>query len=148
MGWTVYEDYIMWQIRMAIQLLLQILRLRKKGELATAREKMGDAYRELLGADAHMFLYLDSKTGAGLIGNPEKTAVLADLFHEDAELMRAEKHGSPQNMERRALEYAIETFIVAPLSKKNTSRIRKFAQYVRREILDSRYRQVLEELKI
>jgi len=44
MGWTVYEDYIMRQIRNAIEMLLQIIGLRETGDLEWARQEIGEPY--------------------------------------------------------------------------------------------------------
>jgi hypothetical protein len=144
MGWTVYEDYIMRQIRNALKALRRIIGLREAGDLETARQEIGEAYRQLIGEDGNLFLYLDSKIGAGLLAQPEKMAVMADLLHEEAEIIRAGKQEDPQDMDRRALEYALEAFIAAPQSEENTTRINKLAKYVSREALDTRYQQVLK----
>lgn len=146
MGWTVYEDYIMRQIRNAVKALLHIVSLREAGDLEETRQEIGEVYRQLFGDDGHLFLCIDSKAGAELLAHPEKMAVVADLLHEEAEIMRAGKQEDPRDMDRRALEYAIEAFIAAPRSEKNLTRINKLDKYVSRETLDARYRQVLEKL--
>ena len=88
---------------------------------------------------------MDSKTGAELLAHPEKMAVMADLLHEEAEIMRSGKQEYPLDMDRRALEYALEAFIAAPQSEENATRINRLAKYVSREALDTRYRQILEK---
>ena len=146
MGWTVYEDYIMRQIRNAVKALLHIIGLREAGDLETARQEIGELYRQLFGDDGHLFLYLDSKAGAELLAHPEKMALVADLLHEEAEIIRAGRQEDPRDMDRRALEYAIEAFIAAPRSDENPTRINKLEKYVSRETLNARYRQVLEKI--
>jgi len=59
MGWTVYEDYIMRQIRNAARALLRIIGLREAGELEAARREIGEVYRKLFGDDGHLFLYYE-----------------------------------------------------------------------------------------
>jgi hypothetical protein len=146
MSWTVYEDYIMRQIRAAVRILLHAIGLKEAGDLEAARREMGQAYHELLGKDAHLFSRMDSKTGAALLARPEKMAVMADLFHEEAEILRAAKQGEPEDMDRRALEYALEAFMAAPESEENTARISKLAGYVKGETLETRYREALENM--
>jgi hypothetical protein len=146
MGSTVYEDYIMRQIRNLMKTLLHIIGLREAGHPEAARQEIGEVYRQLFGEDGHLFLCIDSKTGAELLAHPEKMAVVADLFHEEAEIMRAGKQEDLQDMDRRALEYALEAFIAAPQSEENATRIKKLAKHVYREALDTRYQQVLEKL--
>jgi hypothetical protein len=146
MGWTIYEDYIMRQIRIAAQTLLRIIGLREAGDLEAARQEMGEVYRRLIGLDVHLFLRLDSKAGAALLARPEKMAVMADLLHEEAEIRRAGRQDNPQDMDRRALEYALEAFMTTPSSEENASRINKLMKYVPLDTLDARYRQALEKL--
>jgi len=145
MGWNVYEDYIMRQIRNLVKALLHIIGLREAGELQAARQEIGKVYRQLFGDDGRLSLYLDSKTGAELLGHPEKMTVMADLLHEEAEIMRAGNEGDPRDMDRCALEYALEAFIAAPQSEENATRIKRLAKYVSREALDVRYRQIFEK---
>ena len=57
---------------------------------------MGEAYRELLGVDSHLFSCMDSKAGAALLARPEKMAVMANLFQEEAEMLRAAKRATEQ----------------------------------------------------
>jgi hypothetical protein len=87
---------------------------------------------------------MDSKTGAELLTRPEKMAMMADLLHEEAEILRAEKHGDAHGTDRRALEYALEAFMAAPESEENAARIRKLAEFVTPETLDDRYREALK----
>jgi hypothetical protein len=145
MGSSMHEDYIMRQIRAAVRILLHAIGLREAGDLEAARQEMGEAYRELLGRDAVLFSKMDSKTGAALLSRPDKMAAMSDLFHEEAEIMRAGKQGDAQNMDRRALEYALEAFMAAPESEENLSRIQKFAERVQTGALELRYREALED---
>jgi hypothetical protein len=147
MGSSMHEDYIMRQIRAAIRLMLHAMGLREAGDLEAARREMGLAYRELLGNDPVLFSRMDSKTGAALLSRPDKMAVMADLFHEEAELMRAAKREDARSMDKRALEYALEAFMAAPESEENRARIRKFAGRVQSERLDVRYQETLEAAK-
>ncbi len=144
MGSSLHEDYIMRQIRAAVRLLLHAIGLREAGDLEAARQEMGLAYRELLGGDPALFLNMDSKTGAGLLSRPDKMAVMADLFHEEAETLHAAKQGGPQAMDRRALEYALEAFMAAPESEENASRIRKLAALVPADQMEARYQEALD----
>jgi hypothetical protein len=142
---SMQEDYIMRQIRAAVRLLLHAIGLREAGDLDAARQEMGLAYRELLGKDPALFLKLDVKTGAGLLSRPDKMALMADLFHEEAETLRALKRGDPQDMDRRALKYALEAFMAAPESEENALRIRKLAALVPADQIESRYQEALED---
>jgi len=145
MGSSMHEDYIMRQIRAAVRLLLHAIGFRVAGDLEAARQEMGNAYRELLGSDALLFSSMDSKTGAALLARPEKMTVMADLFHEEAEILRTAKKGDPEAMDRRALEYALEAFMTAPESEENAARIKRLAERVKAETLDARYRETMED---
>lgn len=145
MGTSIRDDYIMRQIRAAVRIMLHAMGLRQEGDLEAARQEMGLAYKELLGTDAHLFSSMDSKTGASLLARPEKMAVMADLFHEEAEIMRAGSQDDFQDMDRRALEYALEAFMAAPESDENQTRIRKYAGRIPTESLETRYREALED---
>jgi hypothetical protein len=135
MGSTVHEDHIMRQTRNLMKILLHIIGLREAGHPEAARQEIGEVYSKLFGEGGNLFLYIDSKAGAELLAYPEKMAIAADLFHKEAEIMRAGKQEGPQDMYRRALEYAMEAFIAAPQSEENAARIKKLARDVSREAL-------------
>jgi len=146
MGSSVHEDYIMRQIRAAVRILLHAIGLREAGDLEAARRELGEVYRELLGSETFLFSKMDSKTGADLLSRPEKMAVMADLLHEESEMLRAAKQHDGASLDKRALEYALEAFMVAPKSNENVSRIKKLAERVPLETLDERYRELLKDL--
>ncbi len=49
---------------------------------------------------------MDPETGARLLAEPEKMAVMSDLLHEDAELQRTAQEGDGAELDRKALAYA------------------------------------------
>jgi hypothetical protein len=146
MGGSVYEDYILRQLRMVARILLRLAGLREAGKFDEVRSELETAYQMLLGSDASLFFQMDSRTGAAFLGRPDKMAAMADLLHEEAEMSRAVKNGDPDPIDRRALEYALEAFLADPSIDGAESRIRKLAPRVRAETLDPRYLEGLEKI--
>ncbi|MDM7925312.1 MAG: hypothetical protein QUS35_04765 [bacterium] len=106
MSSSIREDYLLRMIEKTAKAVAQMIGFRKSGDFTAARAVLDAAYASLLGPDALLFSRMDPETGARLLGEPEKMAVMADLIHEDAELRRAAQEGGAPDLDRKALAYA------------------------------------------
>jgi hypothetical protein len=106
MSSSIREDYLLRLIEQTARAVAQMFGLRKSGDYTAAHTVLDAAYRSLLGPDALLFSRMDPETGAKLLAEPEKMAVMADLLHEDAELQRAAQEGDGADLDRKALAYA------------------------------------------
>jgi hypothetical protein len=145
---TIEDDYIIRMIRMFAQVIARIIGLRTSGQFDEARVQLDLAYQTLSGGISDLFSQMDSETGARLLADPEKMAVMAELLHEEAELARAGKNGDPETLDRRALEYALEAFRMDPEDGSVRSLARELSVHVDAGTLDQRYRDALERFSI
>lgn len=106
MSSSIREDYLMKLIEKTAQAVAQMIGHRKSGDFTAAHAVLDAAYSSLIGPDAILFSRMDPETGAKLLAEPEKMAVMADLIHEDAELRRAAQEGGADDLDRKALAYA------------------------------------------
>lgn len=106
MATSIREDYLLRMIEQTAKAVAQMIGLRKSGDFTAAHAVLDAAYGSLLGPDALLFSRMDPETGAKLLAEPEKMAVMADLIHEDAELRRAAQEGGAAELDRKALAYA------------------------------------------
>ncbi len=106
MATSIREDYLLRMIEQTAKAVAQLIGLRKSGDFTAAHTVLDAAYRSLLGPDALLFSRMDPETGAKLLAEPEKMAVMADLIHEDAELRRTAAEGDGADLDRKALAYA------------------------------------------
>jgi hypothetical protein len=100
------DDYIMRLIEKTARAIAQLIGLRNEGDFTAAHTVLDAAYRSLLGPEALLFSRMDPETGARLLAEPEKMAVMAGLLHEDAELQRAAREGDGAELDGKALAYA------------------------------------------
>jgi hypothetical protein len=100
------DDYIMRLIEKTAAAVARMIGLRTAGDFTAAHTVLDAAYRSLIGDRGRLFSMMDTETGARLLAEPEKMALMADLLHEDAELQRAAQEGDGRDLDRRALAYA------------------------------------------
>ena len=136
------EDYIMRLVEMMTQALIRLAGMREAKHFDEAEVELEAAYQTLLGSNAELFRRIDAKTGAELLADPQKSAMLSDLLHEEAELIRA-VDGYPESLDQLALEYSLEALMAKPNSDEIKTRVEKLAPFVESELLDERYREAL-----
>jgi hypothetical protein len=80
------EDFLLRQIRQAIEAIARAMGLKGAGKLEEAKEELGAAAAELLGPVAPLALHVDVTTAAHLIGDAGRIDALAKLLVAEAEL--------------------------------------------------------------
>jgi hypothetical protein len=136
------EDYIMRLVEMMTQALIRLAGLRETHRFDEAEMELDAAYETLLGSNAELFRRIDARTGAELLTDPQKAAMLSDLLHEEAEQLRA-VNGYPEPLDRLALEYALEALMAKPDSDEMKTRVQKLAPLVEEDLIDERYQEAL-----
>jgi hypothetical protein len=148
MSTSIRDDYILRLIRDATQAVARMFGLRTAGDFSAARTVLDSAYRGLLGPDADLMSRLDAKTGARLLIVPEKMALMSDFIHEEAELQRASKTGDGLELDRRALEYALEAAALDPASEDILARVRSRKSEAGADQIGSGHRDALRKIGI
>jgi hypothetical protein len=141
------RDYIMRLIEQFAQVLARIMGLRKEGKLDEAQQLVNETAEGIFGSLRSMIDKVDASTAAGLLGVHEKVTVYAALTAEEAEIaaMRGDTRKA-QARRRRALELYLEASTKGGLGGDSRARIESLLQWVDRERLDTRYRELLERL--
>ena len=103
------EDYLLRQIRQAIQGIARAMGFKGSGELEKAREEIDAAATELLGPIAPLALHIDAASAAHLIGDAGRIDTLAKLLVAKGEVQRAAgEHAAADASDERARLLAAE----------------------------------------
>lgn len=108
------EDYVIRLIRQFVAAIARIAGFRKRGEYEQARVEIGRAWEDL-GVPHDLVLATDGETLAGLLRDPEKQRVAAQLLGEEAHVVHAK--GDPLHaamLRMRAVELLARARATAP----------------------------------
>ena len=134
------EDYIHRLIRQLVEAIARIAGLNRRGEHDRALAESDQAWGKLLDAPRDLIDAVDTATLAGMLGDPEKMRVAAQLLHEEGRALAGK--GDPLHAAvryRRALELVLEARAIEP-SDADDAMVMELSREVPVATLDERYR--------
>jgi|SRR5579859_368995 len=144
------RDYLERLIAQIIQVLAEVLRLRKAGEHELAHRAIDDAVDLLLGGDRMIFENLEASAAASFAGvfELDRLRLYAVLLAEDGLVMEAEgRLAEAEPLWQRTLElFAAISRAGGPLERADRDRIRELLPRIDPSRLDPRYREELARL--
>jgi hypothetical protein len=134
------EDYIHRLIRQLVDAIARIAGLNRRGEHDRALAESEQAWGKLLDAPRDLIDAVDTPTLAGMLRDPDKMRVAAQLLHEEGRALAGS--GDPLHAQlryRRAMELIFEARAIEP-SDADDAMVAELSREVPLATLDERYR--------
>ena len=138
------DDFILRAVRQLVEAIAKIARLNERAEHDRALAEAEQAWSELLDLPAGLAGAVDSRTLAGMLREPDRIRLAAQLQREQARALAGK--GDPRGAEvqsRRALELLLEARALAGAEPADEAMLRELRLVVPPDALAPRYQAML-----
>ncbi|HEX7841896.1 MAG TPA: hypothetical protein VF469_30710 [Kofleriaceae bacterium] len=138
------DDYILRVIQQLADAIARIVGLNQRAEYDRALAEAEQAWSELLDLPAGLADAVDSRTLAGMLREPARIRLAAQLAQEHARALtgKGDTHGAALRS-RRALELLLEARALAAAEPTDEATLRELQRVVSLDALAPRYRAML-----